>query len=44
MTTELTGFRKIEQREVDVRTALETPLDFKLEPASIGETVRVNAE
>ena len=43
-TTELSGFRKIEQREVAVRTALETPLDFKLEPASIGETVRVNAE
>ena len=44
VTTELSGFMKIEQREVAVRTALETPLDFKLEPASIGETVMVNAE
>ena len=44
VTTELSGFRQIEQREVAVRTALETPLDFKLEPASIGETVMVNAE
>ena len=44
VTTELSGFMKIEQREVAVRTALETPLDFKIEPASIGETVRVNAE
>ena len=44
VTTELSGFRKIEQREVAVQTALETPLDFKLEPAAIGETVRVNAE
>ena len=33
VTTELSGFMKIEQREVAVRTALETPLDFKIEPA-----------
>ena len=44
VTAELSGFGKLEQREVMVRTALETPLDFKLEPAAIGETVRVVAE
>jgi len=44
VVTELSGFAKIEQREVAVRTALETPLDFKIEPATIGETVKVQAE
>jgi hypothetical protein len=44
VTTELSGFRKVEQRDVDVRPALETPLDVKLEPAAIGETVQVTAE
>ncbi len=44
VVTELAGFSKIEQREVAVRTALETPLDFKLQPGAIDETVRVNAE
>ena len=44
VTAELSGFGKVEQREVVVRSSLETPLDFKLEPAGIGETVRVNAE
>jgi hypothetical protein len=42
--TELSGFRTVEQRNVDVRTALETPLDVKLEPAAVGETVQVTAE
>jgi len=44
VVTELTGFRKVEQREVDVRPALETPLDVKLDPAGVGETVQVTAE
>ena len=44
VTTELAGFRRVEQRDVVVRTALETPLDVKLEPASVGETVQVTAE
>jgi hypothetical protein len=44
VTAELSGFGKVEQREVVVRASLETPQDFKLEPAAIGETVRVNAE
>jgi hypothetical protein len=44
VVTELSGFTKIEQRDVAVRTALETPLDFKLQPATIGETVRVQAD
>ena len=42
--TELSGFRKVEQRDVDVRTAQETPLDVKLDPAGVGETVQVMAE
>jgi hypothetical protein len=44
VTTELASFRKVEQRDVDVRPALETPLDVRLEPASVGETVQVTAE
>jgi len=44
VTTELSGFGKVEQRDVVVRASLETPQDFKLEPAGIGETVHVNAE
>jgi len=42
--TELTSFRKVEQRDVDVRPALETPLDVRLEPAGVGEMVQVTAE
>ena len=44
VVTELTGFRKVEQRDVVVRSALETPLDVKLDPAGVGETVLVTAE
>jgi Carboxypeptidase regulatory-like domain/TonB dependent receptor-like, beta-barrel len=44
VATELSGFRKVEQRDVDVRTALETPLDVKLDPAGVGESVQVTAE
>lgn len=44
VTTELSGFRKVEQRDVDVRPALETPLDVRLEPAGVGETVQVTAD
>ena len=44
VVAELAGFRKLEQRDVDVRSALETPLDVKLAPAGIGETVQVSAE
>jgi outer membrane receptor protein involved in Fe transport len=42
--TELTSFRKVEQRDVDVRPALETPLDVRLEPAGVGEMVQVTAD
>ena len=42
--TELAGFRRVEQREVVVRSSLETPLDFSMEPAGVGETVQVTAE
>ena len=44
VVTELTGFRKIEQRDVVVRAAIETPLDVTLDPAGIGETVQVTAD
>ena len=44
VTTELSGFRKVEQRDVIVRAALETPLDVRLEPAGVGETVQVTAD
>jgi outer membrane receptor protein involved in Fe transport len=44
VTTELSGFRKVEQRDVDVRPALETPLDVRLDPAGVGETVQVTAD
>ena len=44
VATELSGFRKVEQRDVDVRPALETPLDVRLEPAGVGETVQVTAD
>jgi outer membrane receptor protein involved in Fe transport len=44
VTTELASFRKVEQRDVDVRPALETPLDVRLEPAAVGETVQVTAD
>jgi hypothetical protein len=42
--TGLTGFRKVEQRDVVVRSALETPLDVAIVPAGVGETVQVTAE
>ena len=44
VTTELSGFRKVEQRDVDVRPALETPLDVRLEPAGVGESIQVTAD
>jgi Carboxypeptidase regulatory-like domain/TonB dependent receptor len=44
VTTELSGFRKVEQRDVIVRAALETPLDVRLDPAGVGETVQVTAD
>ena len=44
VNSELSGFRKVETRDVAVRTAQETPLDFKMDPAGIGETVQVTAE
>ena len=34
--TELSGFRRVEQRDVIVRTALETPVDVRLSPAGRG--------
>ena len=42
--TELTGFRRVEQKEVIVRSALETPVDVRLSPATVGEEVTVTAE
>ncbi len=42
--TELSGFRKVEQQNVDVRPALETSIDVRLDPAGIGETVQVTAD
>ena len=44
VTTELSGFRKVEQRDIDVRPALETPLDVRLEPAGVGESIQVTAD
>ena len=44
VSTELTGFRKVEQRDVVVRSALETPVDVILALAAVGETVQVTAE
>ena len=44
VTTELSGFRSVEQRDIDVRPATETPVDVKLDPAGVGETVQVVAE
>ena len=44
VSTELSGFRTVEQRDIDVRPAQETPIDVKLEPAGVGETVQVVAE
>ena len=44
VTSELSGFRKVEQREVVVRTAQETPLDFKIDPAGVDEAVQVRAD
>jgi carboxypeptidase family protein/TonB-dependent receptor-like protein len=44
VTTDLSGFRKVEQRDIDVRAALETPLDVRLEPAGVGESIQVTAD
>jgi hypothetical protein len=44
VVSELSGFRTVEQRDVTVRPALETPIDVKLDPAGVGETVQVTAE
>ena len=44
VTTELSGFRKVEQRDVDVRPALETPLDVRLDPAGLDTEVQVTAD
>ena len=44
VVVELSGFRKVEQQGLLVRSALETPQDFKLDPAGVGETVQVTAE
>ena len=44
VVVELPGFRTVEQREVTVRAAMETPVDIRLEPAGIGETVQVTSE
>ncbi len=41
---DLAGFRKVEYRDLVVRSALETPLDVRLELAGVGETVQVTAE
>src|SRR5687768_15265249 len=35
VTSQLSGFRKVETRDVAVRTAQETPLDFKMDPAGV---------
>jgi outer membrane receptor protein involved in Fe transport len=42
--SELSGFRRVEQRDIVVRPAQETPVDFRIEPAAVGETVQVVAE
>src|SRR5262245_1096623 len=44
VTTELQSFRRVEQRDVDVRAALETPLDVRLEPGGLDTTVNVTAD
>jgi hypothetical protein len=44
VTTELAGFRTTEQRDVVVRSSLETPVDFTIAPAGVGETIQVVAE
>ena len=44
VTVELSGFTSVEQREVQVRSSLETSVDARLEPAGIGETVQVTSE
>jgi hypothetical protein len=41
---ELAGFTTVEQRAVQVRAATETPVDIRLDPAGIGETVQVTSE
>jgi hypothetical protein len=38
---EMPGFRSVEQADVPVRSALETPVDVRLEPDAVGETVQV---
>jgi hypothetical protein len=44
VVAELSGFTRIEQREVMVRPALDTSIDMTLQPAGIGEEVTVTAE
>ncbi len=44
VSTELAGFKRVEQRDVTVRSALETPVDVRLSPATVGEEVTVTAE
>jgi len=41
---ELSGFRAVEQRNVAVRSTLDTPIDVTISPAGVGETVTVTAE
>ena len=44
VSVELSGFSKVEQRDVRVRTALDSTVDVTLKPATLGETVTVTAE
>lgn len=44
VSTELSGFGTVEQRNIVVRSALDTPIDVTLSPAGVGETVTVTAE
>src|SRR5262245_50888789 len=44
VTTELAGFRRVEQKDIIVRSALETPVDVSLSPATVGEEVTVTAD
>jgi hypothetical protein len=44
VVAELSGFTRIEQREVTVRPALETSIDMTLQPAGFGEELTVTAD
>ncbi len=44
MTVELSGFKKVERKNIDVRVSDRLDLDFKLEVGNIQETVSVTAE